>query len=263
MGVLVRVNTYRHPAVLAQMAATLDAISDGRLDLGIGVGWHEREHEAYGLELPSVRERFDRFDEAIEVIHLLLTEDVASFDGAHYRLRQARCEPKPVQQPRLPLVIGGGGEQRTLRTAARWADHWNLVVRDMDLEPFRRKLAVLARWCDTVGRPFDEIEKSAQIHAEDPASLPDRCARIGEVQLNRFRFDLIEYIFQIVGIETYLEPIRFVISRNFLCRRAIVWRSDRKRDLVGIQTELHRTGLLGRNCRNTVNTLVETLRIKL
>lgn len=180
IGVMVSGNTYRHPAVLAQMAATLDVISDGRLEVGIGTGWHTREHEAYGIELPPLRERSDRFDEAVEVIHLLLTEATATFDGAHYQLREAHCEPKPVQHPRPPIVIGGGGEKRTLRTTARWADHWNLVVRDMDLEPFRRKLDVLARWCETFGRSFDAIEKSAQIHAEDPASLADRCARLAE-----------------------------------------------------------------------------------
>lgn len=174
LGVMVTGNTYRHPAVLANMAATLDIVSDGRLDLGIGAGWFAPEHEAYGIELPGLKERCDRFDEAVEVIHLLLTEESADFEGEHYRLQSARCEPKPVQQPRPPLVIGAGGEKRTLKTAARWADHWNAPGMDFNLASFRHKAEVLAGWCDSIGRPFDEIEKSIQFPAGDPASLPDR-----------------------------------------------------------------------------------------
>jgi F420-dependent oxidoreductase-like protein len=177
LGVMVTGNTYRHPAVLANMAATVDVVSDGRLDLGIGAGWFASEHEAYGIELPPLRERFDRFDEAVEVIHLLLTQDVSDFDGRHYRLRGARCEPKPVQQPRPPFVIGGGGERRTLRTTARWADHWNFPSMGFDLDAFRHKLAVLEEWCERIGRPSSEIEKSIQFGVGDPAALPDRLAQ--------------------------------------------------------------------------------------
>ncbi len=180
LGVMVSGNTYRHPAVLANMAATLDVVSAGRLDIGIGAGWFAEEHEAYGIDLPPLRERFDRFDEAVEVIHLLLTQDVSSFDGAHYRLRNARCEPKPIQQPRPPIVIGGGGEQRTLRTTAQWADHWNFPSMGFDVDAFRHKLAVLGEWCERLGRPSEEIETSIQFAAGDPASLPARLAQAAE-----------------------------------------------------------------------------------
>jgi len=180
LGVMVTGNTYRHPAVLANMAATVDVVSGGRLDLGIGAGWFAEEHEAYGMELPPLKERFDRFDEAVEVIHLLLTQDVSDFDGRHYRLRNARCEPKPVQTPRPPFVIGGGGEKRTLRTTAKWADHWNFPSMGFEPDLFRRKLAVLEEWCERVGRSPAEIEKSIQFMAGDPASLPERLARAAE-----------------------------------------------------------------------------------
>ncbi len=180
LGVMVSGNTYRHPAVLANMAATADVVSDGRLDLGIGAGWFAPEHEAYGIELPPLRERFDRFDEAVEVIHLLLTQPVSDFEGAYYHLQGARCEPKPVQQPRPPLVIGGGGERRTLRTAARWADHWNFPSMGFDLEAFRRKRAVLERWCEELGRPVEEIEVSIQFAAGPPASLPEKLTQVAE-----------------------------------------------------------------------------------
>lgn len=174
LGVMVTGNTYRHPAVLANMAATADIVSGGRLDLGIGAGWFAEEHAAYGIELPPLRERFDRLDEALEVIHLLLTEDVSNFDGMHYRLRDARCEPKPLQQPHPPIVIGGGGERRTLRATARWADHWNFPSMAFDVDAFRRKVDVLEAWCEELGRPSSEIEKSIQFAAGDPASLSDR-----------------------------------------------------------------------------------------
>lgn len=176
LGVMVTSNTYRHPAVLANMAATVDVVSEGRLDLGIGAGWFQEEHEEYGIELPPLKVRFDRFDEAVEVIHLLLTEETSTFSGEHYQLRDARCEPKPVQKPRPPIVIGGGGEKRTLRTVAKWADHWNFPAMDFDLRAFAHKIEVLADWSQELGRPLDEIEKSLQFGLGDADSLPDRLA---------------------------------------------------------------------------------------
>ena len=125
VGVLVTGNPYRHPAVLANMAATLDVISGGRLELGLGAGWNQEESDAYGIDLPPLKERFDRFDEALEVITSLLTNTVSTFEGKHYQLHDARCEPKPVQQPHPPICIGGSGPNRTLRSVARWAQHWN------------------------------------------------------------------------------------------------------------------------------------------
>src|SRR3954470_22129778 len=104
---------YRHPAVLANMAATVDIVSGGRLELGIGAGWNQQECDAYGIDLPPLKERFDRFDEACQVIIGLLTNETTDFDGTYYKLTEARCEPKLVQRPHPPLVIGGGGEKRT------------------------------------------------------------------------------------------------------------------------------------------------------
>ncbi len=179
LGVMVTGNTYRHPAVLANMAATVDVISDGRLELGLGAGWHEEEHEAYGIDLPPLRERFDRFDEALEVVHLLLTQPVANFSGTHYRLTEARCEPKPVQRPRPPLVIGGKGERRTLGAAARWADQWNYPRGEP--EEFRRLVGVLAERCEEIGRPVGDIEVSVQLFAEsDPAATAAEAAAFVE-----------------------------------------------------------------------------------
>ena len=119
IGHMVTSNTYRHPAVAANSVATLDHITGGRAEFGFGAGWFEDEHEAYGIPLPPLTERFDRFDEALEAIDLLLTKPVTDFDGEYYQLSQAHCEPKALQQPRPPFVIGGKGERRLLRSTAR------------------------------------------------------------------------------------------------------------------------------------------------
>src|SRR4051794_41960049 len=114
LGVMVTGNPYRHPAVLANMAATVDVASGGRLELGIGAGWNQEESDAYGIDLPPLKERFDRLEEALEVVTRLLTQEVSDFDGRYYQLRQARCEPKPTQKPHPPICVGGSGEKRTL-----------------------------------------------------------------------------------------------------------------------------------------------------
>jgi F420-dependent oxidoreductase-like protein len=174
-GVLVTANTFRHPAVLANMAATLDVISGGRLEIGLGAGWAEQEHVAYDIDLPPPKERFDRLEETCEILHLLLTREVTDFDGPFHRLRAARCDPKPIQRPRPPIVVGGVGEKRTLRIAARWADQWNLPGGDPDL--LRRKIAVLHRHCADVGRDPADIEVSVKVRADtNPGALADLIA---------------------------------------------------------------------------------------
>ena len=142
VGVLVTGIHYRHPAVLANMAAALDIVSNGRLELGIGAGWNEEESGAYGIELGSIKERFDRFEEACEVLDGLLTQETTTFDGKFYQLKDARNEPKGPQKPHPPICIGGSGEKRTLRITAKYADHWNFVGGPP--EEFARKRDVLA-----------------------------------------------------------------------------------------------------------------------
>lgn len=173
LGLMVSSITYRHPALIANMAATLDVASGGRLELGLGAGWFEAEHRAYGLDFPPVGERLGALDEACEVIHRLLTEPVVDHAGRFYTLREARCEPKGLQQPRPTLVVGGGGERRTLRTVARWADHWNFPGREPD--ELRRKLDVLADHCAAVGRDPDEIHTSVHLFLD--TSTTDLAAR--------------------------------------------------------------------------------------
>lgn len=157
IGPLVTGNTYRHPAVVANMAATVDHISGGRLVLGMGAGWQENEHHAYGMELGTVGGRLRRLEEACQVIKALFSERRANFEGRYYRLENAPLEPKPVQDP-LPLMIGGGGEKVTLRIVARFADEWNVWG---DVKRLRQKMDVLDRHCEAVGRDPAEIQRSA------------------------------------------------------------------------------------------------------
>jgi F420-dependent oxidoreductase-like protein len=157
VGILVTGNTYRHPAVLAKMGATVDHTSGGRLIMGIGAGWFEMEHAAYGIHFGTTAERIHRVDEACEVIKRLWTEKQTTFAGKYYQLQEAYCEPKPLQQPRPPLMIGGGGEKLMLRVVAKHADIWNTFGSP---EVFRHKIDVLKEHCAAVGRDFAEIEVS-------------------------------------------------------------------------------------------------------
>lgn len=157
IGTLVSGNTYRHPAVLAKMAATLDHITNGRVVLGLGSGWQENEHTQYGLEFYTVNERLRRLDEACQVIQALYGNAKSDFDGEFYQLQSASLEPKPVQQP-LPLLIGGGGEKVTLKITARYANEWNVWG---DPAILRHKMAILDEHCAAIGRDPAEIQRSA------------------------------------------------------------------------------------------------------
>jgi len=153
-GVLVTGMVYRHPGVLANMASTLDITSGGRLELGIGAGWNEEECEAFGIDLGTKRERFDRFEEGLAVLESLLTNERTTFDGRYYRLTEAMNNPKPIQRP-LPVCIGGSGKKRTLPMAARYAHHWNFGGSDM--AEFRACRTVLHESCAAIGRDPGEI----------------------------------------------------------------------------------------------------------
>lgn len=157
LGTLVCGNTYRHPAVLANQAATVDIISEGRFTLGIGAGWQRSEHERYGIPFPSTRERLERLDEACHVIKALTTQERTDFSGRFYSLDAAPLDPKPVQDP-LPLLVGGGGEKVTLRIAAEHADAWNTWG---DPDVMRHKINVLDGHCEEVGRDPSTIQRSA------------------------------------------------------------------------------------------------------
>lgn len=178
IGSLVHGVTYRHPAVLAKMATSLDHLTNGRAIMGIGAGWMVPEHEAYGMALGSKKERSDRFEEGARIIRSLLRERTTTFSGKYYRVTGALNEPPPVQK-QLPVLIGGGGEQRTLRTAARYADMWHGFGSPDDL---RHKMEVLRAHCAKVGRDPKEIQilgggaVVVRDRAEDANAYLDRIA---------------------------------------------------------------------------------------
>jgi F420-dependent oxidoreductase-like protein len=160
-GTLVTGIHHRHPAVLANMAIALDVISGGRLELGIGAGWNEEEAAAYGLELGTPAQRSDRFEEACEVLVGMMSQEVTTFSGTYYQLNDARNEPKGVQRPHPPICIGGNGEKRTLRTAARFAQHWSFFGGTP--QDFARKRDVLHAHCHDLGRDPSEILLSSPV----------------------------------------------------------------------------------------------------
>ena len=160
LGTLVTGVIYRHPSVLAKIGATLDVLSKGRLFMGMGAGWNEQESLAYGISsaFPSYQERLNRLEEAIRIIRDMWTkEPTSSFIGKYYQVRDAYCNPKPIQKPSPPILVGGGGERRTLKIVAKYADACNLIG---SLETINRKLTVLREHCETVGRDYDSILKT-------------------------------------------------------------------------------------------------------
>lgn len=167
LGVLVAGNTYRDPALLAKMAATLDHISDGRVEFGIGAAWHQREHEAYGWNFPSIKERSDRLEEACALIKALFTADgPVDYEGQYYHLDAAPFAPRCVQQPHPPIMVGGGGEKRTLRTLARYGNVLNVSGSPAVVA---HKIAVLEAHCADLGRDPGTITKTVML----PVGLQD------------------------------------------------------------------------------------------
>ncbi len=191
-GPLVCPISFRHPALLARMAAAVDVLSGGRLILGLGAGWNEDEHRAFGLPFPPPKERLDRLEEGIEVIRRLLGAGPAHFAGQHFQLKSADPRPKPAARPRLPLLIGGGGEQRTLRLVARYADEWD-VPGGLSPTAYRAKYERLAAHCRAIGRDPREIRRSvstAYLIGRDEAELCLRARRLQQLMPNLAGLDL-------------------------------------------------------------------------
>ena len=170
LGLLVTGVTYRHPGLLAKIVTTLDVVSGGRAQLGIGAAWYEREHLGYGVPFPPVSERFERLEETLQICHQMWSDDDGPYDGTHYHLAETICSPKPVSSPRPRILVGGSGERKTLRLVARYADACNLFA----TEPAEvtRKLEVLERHCADADRDPSEIERTI-LGMVDPLSDVD------------------------------------------------------------------------------------------
>jgi F420-dependent oxidoreductase-like protein len=224
LGQLVTCAAYRNVGLLAKEAACVDVYSGGRFILGLGAGWYEREYQAYGFEFPTARERLRILDEALQVIPRLWSEETVSFEGAHLHLDGAFCDPKPVQA-RPPILVGGGGEQVTLRLAARHADLTNWQV---GIDAFERKSKLLEGYCDDIGRPFAAITRT---HGPDcrifdtDAAVRAWCAQPGGGDL--WGDDPVEdYLADnLVGtVEQVTEKAQAYVDAG--CRQFILWLRD-------------------------------------
>jgi F420-dependent oxidoreductase-like protein len=169
--------TYRHPGLLAKIVTTLDVLSAGRAELGIGAAWYDREHEGLGVPYPPTAERFERLEEALQICLQMWSDDDGPYDGKHYRLRETLCHPAPVSTPRPRILIGGGGERKTLRLVAQYADACNLFG---SAEEITHKLDVLRAHCDSVGRDVAEIEVTALFRSLPAAPSRDDVIRAAE-----------------------------------------------------------------------------------
>ncbi|HVA81512.1 MAG TPA: TIGR03560 family F420-dependent LLM class oxidoreductase [Candidatus Binataceae bacterium] len=160
IGTLVICNSYRNPALLAKSLTTIDQISNGRLEVGIGAGWMNEEYKAYGYEFPSMGARLRQFEEGVQILKLMFTEKRATFKGRHYTIEDAINSPKPVQKPHPPITIGGSGEKVMLKLVAKYADRWNCPA---GYKSFEHKLGVLTQHCKDVGRDLGQIDISEQV----------------------------------------------------------------------------------------------------
>jgi F420-dependent oxidoreductase-like protein len=178
--------TYRHPGVLAKTFTTLDVLSQGRALFGIGAAWYEREHVALGVPYPPVRERFEMLEETLQICRQMWSDDNGPYSGKHYQLAETICVPQPIRRP--PVLIGGGGEKKTLRLVAQYADVWNST--DSDPDVLKHKIEVLTRHCDTVGRDVAQIRKTVGVFADPFADVDgylktlERYAELGIDMIN-------------------------------------------------------------------------------
>jgi F420-dependent oxidoreductase-like protein len=188
LGVLVTGITYRHPSVLATQAITVDHISRGRLELGMGAAWHQPEHEELGIPFPPLKERAERLEEGVQVIRLLMTKDRATFSGRHYQLKSASYHPKPVQRPHPPIWIGAGGEQLMLPIVARQADAWHAFGSE---ESMVRKSRLLDQLAEKAGRDPKTILRSASLSLSRPWDQVRR--RAGQLRAAGFDYLIAEW----------------------------------------------------------------------
>ncbi len=177
IGQMVTCNSYRNPSLLAKMASTVDVLSNGRLNFGIGAGWYGNEFQAYGYDYPEAPERLRYMREAVQVILKMWTEDEAAFEGKYYQLRGAINQPKGVQKPHIPLLIGGGGEQVTLKLVAQFGDACN--VGHLDAEGLARKYSILKQHCDDIGRDYNSIRRTVLYNCAIGATDAEAMAKTG------------------------------------------------------------------------------------
>lgn len=222
LGLLVTGVSYRHPGILVKTVTTLDVLSGGRAWLGIGAAWNEREHLGLGVPFPPLAERFERLEETLQIARQMWSGDVGPYEGRHYRLTETLCSPMPLSRPHPPILIGGGGERKTLRLVAQYGDACNLF----DGPELPHKLEVLQKWCTELGRPYEEIEKTVTIqlpvalHGGEGAVGPDealeRLGRLAELGVDQALVMVREPIeletIDVFGARIIPEVTRLVVS---------------------------------------------------
>ena len=199
LGTMVTGVTYRYPALLVKTATTLDVLSHGRAYFGIGAAWNEEEHNGLGVPFPPLGERFERLEETLQIAHQMWSGDEKPFEGKHYNPQRPLNSPQVVQKPHPPILIGGTGEKKTLRMVAQYGDACNLFAR-LGKDELARKLNVLRDHCQTLGRPYEEIEKTTldQLHITrdgrngslTPAAVIDRLGELAEMGIDQAIFSL-------------------------------------------------------------------------
>jgi F420-dependent oxidoreductase-like protein len=221
LGTLVTGVTYRHPGILVKTVTTLDVVSGGRAWLGIGAGWNDREHDGLGVPFPPLAERFQRLEETLQIANQMWSGDVGPYAGAHYQLAETLGRPLPLSKPHPPILIGGGGEQKTLRLVARYADACNLFARPgaEGMADLTHKLDVLRAHCEREGRSYEAIEKTvlgpAPLREAHPMAMPPE-------ELPAFLEELAG-----VGIDHYIAAVvdrgsLHVLLDEVVARRALV-----------------------------------------
>lgn len=211
LGTLVTGVVYRHPGILVKTVTTLDVLSGGRAYLGIGAAWNEQESRALGVPFPPVAERFERLEETLQIAGQMWSDDDSAFEGKHYHLTQTLNSPQALSQPHPPVLIGGGGEKKTLRLVAQYADACNLFAA-MGADVVRHKLDVLRRHCDDVGRDYDEIEKTTldTVHLApgemSAADVIERCETLAELGIEHAIVNM-PNVHEITPLETFGKEI--------------------------------------------------------
>ncbi len=207
LGTMVTAVVYRHPGVLIKSVSTLDVLSGGRAYLGIGAAWNEQESVGLGIPFPPLKERFERLEETLRIARQMWSGDVRSFEGRYYHLAQPINSPQPLSRPHPPILIGGMGEKKTLRFVAKYGDACNLFA-GAGAEVIRRKLDVLKRHCDAVGRPYNEIERTALATANlapsamTASDVVNTCRALGSIGIQHVIFDL-PNVHEIAPLKTF------------------------------------------------------------
>lgn len=220
LGTMVSCGGFRNPALLAKMAATMDVISGGRLEFGIGAGVQKQEHDAYGFAFPQLPIRVTRLSESLDIIKALWTKKKTTFKGKHFQVADAVCEPKPLQKPHPPIVVGGSGEQFTLKVTAKHADRFDFGYQP-SFEAYRHKLQVLESHCKTVGRKFGAIEKSCWpsgqiLLGHNSKELEEKIKHYKPKNMSRVDFEKFTYIGTSEGIGSMLQPYLNLGATHFM-----------------------------------------------